>query len=330
MKIFYAHCVLLLFICTDASGQFQAFDETPYIAYSTPTGVGRSEKMIFEARPTLKLPIYGNLNNDLLKGKKYSETVHIVFDPQFRMYDDNSLPVKMPSYRAFLSAGILRQIGDPNSPRALVSFTVEHGHYSDGQDGCVFGSSKDNDSLCKIYSAMADKINVAQMLNRSSGEYSTDFVRGKLKLCYLLDSINAGCGPMMKNALEVTLGYTRLVDRLLGFDIGGYDDYASKIYPMNQLYGELAFEEYYSCKSNRHYRLSFEYFYRPSDNSFVYAHNFSATAAYFFSFNLGFFVRGEYGQDSYNVRFVDKISRMMLGIAWSMNDRLNWAPTLKF
>ncbi|MCD6013306.1 MAG: hypothetical protein K0Q79_3168 [Flavipsychrobacter sp.] len=332
MKKHYIVYFLLLALSKGAYGQFSSFDETAYFGLSTPTGTNQSESILLEARPILKVPLYNRLNSDLGKRKRYSPTASIIFDPQFRMYNSNSRPVKMPTYRIFLSAGVTRQIGsDLNSPDALISLAAEHGHYSNGQFGCVWGSSMDNDSTCMALSANADNIDAPAMLNRNSGEYSTNFARAKLKLMYFLRSYpinDAGStrGGKVKRSVQGTIAYTKLVDWLAGADIGGYDDHAHLFYPMNQFYVELAYEHYFAHNSNRHIRIGAEYWYRPSGNAFIYPNNFAITGAYFLQNNLGFFIKGEYGQDSYNIRFVDQIARVMGGLMYRVGDRLTWGP----
>ncbi len=315
--------IAFLLITGSAFAQFQAFDETPTIGPSTPTGKSFNENIIFEARPIVKFQIHDHLWDRILNGDKDSSWISrtfLVFDPQLRMLTSNSVPVRMPSYRIFLQTSATHLFGGPSHPWSIGSLILDHGHYSNGQDGCTFGSTADNDSTCKdIYKTLDTKVDLDAALNRRSGEYSTDFLRVKTKLMWIRKLYDT----QVSDAWEFTGGYTHLVNWWFGFGVGGYKEADTHYYPMNQYYLEIARHHYFLNPKNsflhdgQQLRGGIELFVKPSDNSQVTPFNVAAFATFYLQNTLGFFVKAEYGQDAYNIRLVDKVTRGMVGLVWS-------------
>ena len=104
-----------------ASAQFQSMEESPYIAPSSPTGGNYDENTLFEARPLVDFRLYGNLDDQVLNSKWFGQKYDVVFDPMIRMFTSESVPVRMPSYRIFLSWTGMFLGGDTAKPSFLYS-----------------------------------------------------------------------------------------------------------------------------------------------------------------------------------------------------------------
>ena len=60
------------------------------------------EKMYFEANPILRMPFYNNFRRRFMNGDPSGSSLYFGFEPQIRMYNDVSKPIKMPSYKISL------------------------------------------------------------------------------------------------------------------------------------------------------------------------------------------------------------------------------------
>ncbi|MGL1935310.1 MAG: hypothetical protein OCD01_09825 [Fibrobacterales bacterium] len=302
--------ILLLTLITSLSAQYQTLEETPFIGWSTPTGNDFNENVVMEARPILKIPLI-----DQLSPMIYQDTIYhrasIVFDPHIRMLYKNSMPVTMPSYRAYVSYSPTRYLSGING---FITPMIEHGHYSNGQAGCTFGNSEDADSTCSTLYSDLETLSLSDQLNRRSGEFSTNFVRGRLKLMKVL-GYHEGTG-MVEDAVEVTLEYTRYINRLFGFTIAGFNELDTEFYSMNRYLVELAGHHYlmmFNEMTQLRYGVSAQYL--PSRHSEITSYNISLFGSFTYPSGLGVFVKAEKGQDLYNVRMVDDIFRVLIGVS---------------
>jgi hypothetical protein len=295
---------------TTIIAQYQSLEETPFIGWSTPTGNDFNEKVMMEARPILKIPIIDNLSPVIAQDSTY-QRFSIIFDPHIRMLYKNSMPVTMPSYRAFISYAPTRYV---SSVKSFITPIFEHGHYSNGQAGCTFGSSEDADSSCQVLYSGLDDLDLSEQLNRRSGEFSTNFVRGRLKLMKVLGFFE-GTG-MVEEALEVTLEYTRYINRLFGFSVAGYNELDAEFYSMNRYLAEVAGHHYlmmFNEMTQLRYGVSAQYL--PSRHSEITPYTVTLFGSFTYPSGLGVFAKVEKGQDLYNVRMVDDIFRVLIGIS---------------
>ncbi|MGL1936255.1 MAG: hypothetical protein OCD01_14590 [Fibrobacterales bacterium] len=302
--------MLILCVASLLFSQYQFLEETPFIGWSTPTGNDYNEKVMMEARPILKVPLIDQLTPVVYKDSNY-QRFSIIFDPHIRMLYKNSMPVIMPSYRAYISYAPTRYV---SSVKSFITPMIEHGHYSNGQAGCAFGSSEDADSTCQTLYDTLDELNLSEQLNRRSGEFSTNFIRGRLKLMKVLGFYD-GTG-MVEDALEVTLEFTRYINRLFGFSIAGYNELDAEFYSMNRYLAEVAGHHYlmmFNEMTQLRYGVSAQYL--PSRHSEITPYNISLFGNFTYPSGLGVFVKAEKGQDLYNVRMVDDIFRVFIGIS---------------
>src|SRR5882724_1067138 len=133
-------CAGIRHIC---SGQVSTLTHTawypisddPNISYKT--SATPYETILFEANPIVHFSFFNNINgfqSSYGKSHNHKQAWYLLYKPELRMYTDNSLPVKMPTYRILAGTQHFWRIGN----RDLLGFSLESGHYSNGQDGGTF------------------------------------------------------------------------------------------------------------------------------------------------------------------------------------------------
>ena len=297
--------------------QFYPIGDDPDIFYKTSyTG---SETILFEANPVVRYSFYNNIHKNLLNNnKKKASALYVAFEPQLRMYTDISLPVKMPSYRI--------QLGFQGLYRArkndFFSIGIESGHYSNGQSGCAFSELfKDGSYQCdSIYDLITDQTDLSGILNRASGNFSTNLT--ELFLNYRFNKIDENFERPSRTH-SVTLGLNIYHDRFWWiFDFGGYSDDDIRIYgrfrytigysfikllkPEQPNSKRIALTENIEIISGAH----------PSVKAFRSVSTFVYYPIGKFK-EFGVMMNYTYGHDNYNFRFVDHGSQFGVGLTWS-------------
>jgi len=323
MRFFSTPAFLLLCFSSLAQTDFRGFKEVYPIGDDANIGYKTSyvasETILFEANPNVKYSFYNNLRATLLDPEKeYGWCAYIHFKPQLRMYTDNSLPVKMPSYRVFLGTQHLFKVREHD----LFAISLESGHYSNGQSGSAFSAdfkdgSKEGDSLYSLINADTD---LSKILNRTSGNFSTNLT--ELIFNYRFNKLNENYIPYSTHSLK--LGTVLYHDGFLGvLPFGGYSDNDIKLYGRWRfLCGYEYVHTFRKDDENKGIRLSL------SENLEVIqgAHPSvnpvrSETTLTLFPTKkfpeFGFFVSYVGGHDNYNFRFVDSGSVFFAGITWT-------------
>ena len=282
------------------------------------------ETILFEANPYVKFSFYNNFferlsSNDSRKNR-FAQGYYLSYTPELRMYVQNSLPVKMPSYRLMLGFQHAHRVGQNN----LFCYALESGHYSNGQDGSAFSTiypdgSHQSDS---VIATINSKTNLSNMLNRTSGEFSTDLTQ--LTFNYQVNQVrDTEYSPHLIHSIR--LGVIYYHDRLLGiFPIGGYADNLIPIYGHWRITAgydlTLAVGPAKGYIMGIHNRLVFserlEYIADALSN--VNPLRTVTTASFLFRNGFGFFGSYIYGHDDYNIHMVDAGSQVSLGICWNM------------
>jgi len=297
--------------------QFYPIGDDPDIVYKT--SYIKSETILFEANPIARFSFYNNIHKNLLnKNKNKASAFYIAFEPQLRMYTDESLPVKMPSYKVQLGfQGLYRaRLND------FFSFGIESGHYSNGQSGCAFNNSfKDGTHQCdSIYGLITDQSDLSQLLNRTNGNFSTNLT--EIIFNYRFNKIDENFERPAR-IHSITLGLNIYHDKFWGlFDFGGYSDDDIKIYgrlrytigysfikllkPDQSNPKRIAFTENIELISGAH----------PSVNPFRSVTTFAYYPIGKFK-EFGIMASYIYGHDNYNFRFVDGGSQFAFGLTWS-------------
>lgn len=107
MKKYLIGCICLLGFCTqvnaqellDHSARYPISDD-PNILYKT--SMVPYETILFEANPIVHFSFFNNIyqyQDRVRPGKRHKQAWYLLYKPELRMYTDNSLPVKMPTYR---------------------------------------------------------------------------------------------------------------------------------------------------------------------------------------------------------------------------------------
>ena len=292
--------------------QFYPIGEDPNIR--TMTSYTNQETILFEANPVLRLSVYNNFIKGLSNGDNHTQAWYISFRPQLRMYTDNSLPVRTPSYKIFLGTQHLFQLNNYN----FFGFSIESGHYSNGQDGCAFNENLSDGTIpCdNIYNTITEATDLSEILNRRSGNFSTNLTEVILNYrSYKLDDDDSP-----RQMSSVNIGYTLYHNKFLGVaDFGGFTNNDIQLYGQHRFI--LGFEfmnvlkdpkKRYSVKQN------IEIIHKPHNSvnpvrleTVLTIYPFKKTKA------IGFFGAYIYGHDNYNFRFVDAGNQFALGMSWS-------------
>ena len=282
--------------------------ERPFLS----VGIGNTdyETILIEAKPVVYYSIYNDIHSALTRDTIVSgDAVYLSIQPHLRVYDENSKPVKTPSYRAFIGWQKILKTQNDN----FLTAAIESGHYSNGQSKSAFSTEfADNSPESRaLYTAIDDDTNLAAILNRESGNFSTNLTR--LSLNYRINTFNAQNYPLQSHSF--TLTYQLYHNLFLGvFDFGGYNPEDIKIYGKNQI--EAGYEYTAHLKKLR-YSLSQRVFLHPDvhPSATIYRSESSVTV-YPWDSDLGIMARFSFGYDDYNYRFVDSYPRLSIGLSW--------------
>lgn len=274
-----------------------------------------SEQILFEGNPIVRFSFSNNIYNRLQQREnKTGHAFYVAFEPQLRMYIDNSLPVKTPSYRVQLGYQRLWRKGDN-----FLTAAIESGHYSNGQQGCAFSTLYDDGSMqCdSIYATITDKTNLSDLLNRINGNFSTNYT--DLLFNYRVNAaFDRNQEPITVHSF--TGGLTLFHDNFwFVFPFGGYSDNDIKIY--GRVRWIVGYEFIKRCKgSQNRYALSADVEIIQGAHQWVNPWRSVVSGKYYpikkFK-EFGVFASYIYGHDNYNFRFVDKGHQFAIGLTWS-------------
>lgn len=307
--------------------QFYPIGEDPNIRYMT--SYTEQESILFEANTTVRYSVYNDFLKGLYEEWRHTQAWYLSFRPQFRVYNENSLPVKTPSYRFFLGTQHLFRL-----PRRLqikkmesfLGFSFESGHYSNGQVGCAFSRKFDDDSneCDSIYNTINSSTDLSKILNRRTGNFSTNL--SELILNYRLYTIDNKCEPY--KMYSFSLGYMLYHDRFLGLgSFGGYSDPDIKIYGQHRFLFSYEYMRVFkngegariSVKENIEFISGAHHHVNPIRSELIFSiYPFINIKRFAIRPSaIGFFVSYIYGHDNYNYRFVDSGHQATLGISWN-------------
>ena len=275
-------------------------------------GVGNNEyeQILLEAKPTVYYGIYNDLRSALNKDTiTTGDAVYLTFQPEFRIYDEESRPVKTPSYKLLIG---WQKILKTNSDNFLTA-AIETGHYSNGQSQSAFSTELEDDSpeSRALYDTFTDDTDLAALLNRETGNFSTNLTR--LSLNYRLNTFNDQNIPQRIHSFTAT--YQLYHDKFLGFaDFGGYNEEDIDIYGRNRI--ELGYEYTSQLKTLRYTISQHVLYHFNSHPSSVPLRSESRLLVYPFENDFGFMAQLSTGRDDYNYRFLDSFTRFSVGITW--------------
>jgi hypothetical protein len=245
-----------------------------------PTDIGNLEPLMFEA----------NVNPSFVVRKRKDSRLMAVLTAQItiRMYNEESYPVKTPSYIPQISAYYL--VGAKNSADRSTIF-VKMGHHSNGQDGSFYNDDGN--------------------INLQTGNFATNFFEmGWLKTDY---SSNLKAEKIFKTSLEVH-PRSWMLQELHGQYSGLRWHNAFLAYKLPLKMGPRgSIKANFSLKTETMWSLDKLYDW---DTFNIKRLNASVTFYYHPKFleDIGFFVRYYHGMDYYNIYFQHRLDVFRFGI----------------
>jgi hypothetical protein len=208
-----------------AFSQIFPIRDNPTVGYRT--SYNGKEKILFDVHPVLSLTLFNNFREELRKeGRRFSHGYSIIFRPHFRLYNDESTPVKMPSYRIMFGLQHLYKINQNH----LVSYSFESGHYSNGQSGsAIIGGGVDGSPQSdSMWLTINKNSNMSELINRQNGDFSTNLTEILVNYRYipLMDEYSKP-----KQIHSFTTGFQYYHNRLFGMiDVGGFTPFSISLY----------------------------------------------------------------------------------------------------
>jgi hypothetical protein len=284
------------------------------------------EQIQFEANPIIKFSFYNNFARRLADTTKlHSMAQYLDFRPQFRLYKEESQPIKTPSYRIFLGTQHMFRLKTKQADATqFIGFAYQTGHYSNGQSKCTFADGKfDGGKFCdSIYATINDQTDLSALLNRETGNYSMNLT--EITVSYRFNKLNTD--NYAKHTHSVSLGYVINHKGMLGFiDV----DLVSKgdldiigRHRINFAY-EYLLTFRFAKKSNVYQRIRL----KQQLEAVIGAHPHInplrlETSATFYPAStvsaLGLVFSYIYGHDNYNFRVVDSGHQFSAGLTWDL------------
>lgn len=284
------------------------------------------ETIQFEANPIIKFSFYNNFVKRLPDTTKlHSMAQYIDFRPQFRLYKEESQPIKTPSYRIFLGTQHMFRLRSKKSNQVqLIGFALQSGHHSNGQSKCTFDGSKFDDSpRCNaIYDQITDTTDLSRILNRSNGNYSMNL--SELTINYRFNTLNEE--GYAKHSHSVSLGYVIRHKGIFGIaDVDLVSDGDLNLigrHVLNFQY-DYAFTFRLVRKSNVWQRIRAKQNFEAVFDAHPHINPIrTETTLIFYPLStvsaLGISFSYIYGHDNYNYRIVDSGSQFTTGITWDL------------
>ncbi|WP_103070542.1 hypothetical protein [Aquimarina sediminis] len=281
----------------------------PSISYLSNTS--EFEDILFDAKPIVYYSFYNNMRHIMQNSDhKLSYAAYALFQPHIRMFSENSLPVKTPSYRLLFGFQGLVKTQNNN----FFAWALESGHYSNGQSGCAFGAGLEDESEeCRqIHLTINDQSNLSALLNRTNGNFSTNIT--KLSANFRLNNLNKEDKPYKVHSFSVS--WELYHNLMFGFiDKGGYSDFDIDIYGRNRFGFEYEFIHTYTQKIR--YSLGVKTEIIQGAHPFVEPFRGELNFTWYpFNRDIGVFAAFITGHDNYNYRLVDSGNQFSVGITW--------------
>ena len=295
----------------DNSGfkEYYPISSKPSLGYMS--SMYSSEDILFDAKPTVYYSIYNNMRERMqTTANKGSNAFYASFQPHIRMYNENSKPVKTPSYRIIL--GWQHLIKTPNNN--FFAIAVESGHFSNGQSGCAFDGTLDDETMeCEmVYRTITDATDLSAMLNRKNGNFSTNLSR--VAANFRFNNLSRNDKPYKVHSITAT--YELFHNNMFGIaDVGGYSDDDIEIYGRNRF--GLEYEYIHTYMERFRYSVGQKLELIQGSHDSVEPIRIETSFTWYpFATDLGVYASYIYGHDNYNYRFVDTGSQISIGITW--------------
>lgn len=277
------------------------------------SNISQYEDILFDAKPVVYYSVYNNMKQRMQSNSsKIGYAAYATFQPHIRMYSENSLPVKTPSYKILLGfQGLIKTKNDN-----FFAFALESGHYSNGQSGCSFahGLEDETDECAAVHATIDDDSDLSALLNRSNGNFSTNIT--KLSANFRLNDFDKVDKPYKIHSF--TASWEWFHNNMFGlFDKGGYTPFDISIYGRHR----FALEYEYIRTYPSGFRQTIGLKGRVIQGAHPFVKPFRGEIQYTFypfPFNrdIGLFITGITGHDNYNYRFVDARNQISIGVTW--------------
>ena len=305
---------------------FEAFypiGDNPSIGYKT--NIVSDETILFEANPFLRLRLINTMDkfmsttpNNNWK-QNWGFAWYIAYRPQLRMYTDNSMPAKTPSNKISIAAFQWAKVFESSTQKlSMLAISFESGHYSNGQDRCAFNANiADGTKACdSVYNLITDKTDLSKILNRSSGNFSTNYTEIIISYKWF-PAIDQKFRPMQ--AWSVQGGINVYHDKLLFVgNVGGYSDADITIYGRNRFTAGGSYMWRISQANLRRFVIAVNTEIIATPHPSVNPWRGELTFTYFMHNSTGFFASVNAGHDNYNYRFVDSGFQLFAGLTFDV------------
>ncbi|NBG65738.1 hypothetical protein [Acidiluteibacter ferrifornacis] len=268
------------------------------------SAMNKNETILFEAQPTIYYQIYNQYRQDSLAKK---QALYVYFQSHFRMYNEESLPVKTPSYMGFIgwqkSYNWVR--------KSQFTWLLETGHYSNGQSRSTWNEQFEDgsDSSEAAYRAINNESNLSQLLNRSTGNFSVNLSRIRFQYVIPQKREQENRVLLHKIALEYLryhAAFAMLID---------YTDGISDVEIIGENQFQLEYESVFETVNRSRLTFNQECTYLAGSHPSINPIRLKSTISFFpKDWVTGFFVSYIHGHDNYNYRIVDSRNQVQLGI----------------
>lgn len=285
------------------------------------------ETIQVEANPIVKFSFYNNFVKRFADTTKlHSMAQYIDFRPQFRLYNENSKPIKTPCYRIFLGTQhFFRLKPIKENSTHFLGFAVQSGHYSNGQSRCAFAEDEnDSGSICNsVYDSISNETDLSALLNRRNGNFSVNLSEFTVQYRFHNMDLNG----YAKRSHSVSLGYVIYHKGIFGIaDFDLVSDADLDIIGQHRLKFEYDFAHTFKLvkKSTVAQRIRFQ---QKVESTFgAHPHITPVRSESIISFYpasvvsaLGISFSYIYGFDNYNFRMVDSGHQFAVGLTWDLN-----------
>ena len=327
------HCFILLFVLVSSNACLAQYEH-----YSHVYPIGQDpnirwlsnyssyEKIQFEANPIIKFSFYNNFVKRLPDTTKlHSMAQYLDFSPQFRLYKEESQPIKTPCYRIFLGTQHMFRLRSRQADVSqFIGFAYQTGHYSNGQSKCSFAEGKyDGGRVCdSIYQQINDDTDLSALLNRETGNFSVNLT--EIILNYRFNKL--GSATYAKQAHSISVGYVAYHKGMLGFiDVDLVSDVDLKILGQHRI--SFAYEYTLAFKLSRRSNVYQRIRLKQTMEVIVGAHphinplRLESMATFYPASTvsaLGLAFSYIYGHDNYNYRVVDSGQQFSIGLTWDL------------
>ncbi len=322
--------ILSVLCTTHAFGQFEKYSHVypmghdPNVRWMST--YSEYEQIQFEANPIIKFSFHNNFVKRLADTTKlHSHAQYIDFRPQFRLYKEESQPIKTPSYRIFLGTQHLFRLKNPfPTYNQFIGFQVQSGHHSNGQSKCTFAEDEfDNGRVCEaIYDSITADTDLSALLNRKNGNYSVNL--SEFTINYRLNKL--GMDGYAKQTHSFMLGYVVYHKGIFGVaDVDLVTDNDLNILGRHRM--SLSYEYIIAFQLSEKSKIRQRVRIKQHIEAIFDAHphinpiRFESSITYYplsMVSALGISFSFIYGHDNYNYRIVDSGSQFTAGLTWDL------------